>query len=363
MARRYKRPADAWEKWSASKLDAACGCPLRCFLEYIMRIRKDRFPVTVFGSAMHYMFQRFFTPHKSSGNYPYQTVEKFLGAWKGFWWTAVQGKHGFSSMGSDPEDVPWRDTDQQGQLFGAGWNILKRFFEEHHAMRIDGNQRFIEKRFTFEWQGLKLTGVLDRLDLLPDGAVILDYKGHSFRPHDVETGLQMTIYQLAYEQHFRRQFADGKPLKDIQIYNYRNGVTQPLPIRQNYEIGLLLYYLTEGYEYYRAILTGHPVRREIIKRFWFFPEDDINTGNITPHLPRGSHCTWCENFKLCRAWELGDHETPQAMFASKFQQEDAQRGPEVITMPFTQERIFQVGCTSFDLIKQVAHVRQGDLFT
>ncbi len=362
MPRRIQKAEAAWEKWSATKLSAAMACPLRGFYSHILRVPKPQNPLAALGQALHYMFQRFFTPHKTTGNYPYQEVEKFLGVWKGFWWRAIQGHHGFSSMSSDPMEVTWKDTDQQGKMFGSGWNILKNFFERFHEMRMDGTPRFNERRFTFKWHGMTLTGVIDRLDLTADGAVILDYKGAPHSRHDLETGLQLTIYQLAYQYYLRTKIGDNQPLSELQIYSYWQDDYQDAPLRADNDFGMLLYYMLEASEYFRAILTGQEVHREIITQFRFFSEDDILTGDITPRLPRGSHCRFCQFFDECRQWELKQHPTPQALFAKHRNIKLDRIMPTQQPIPFAQQPITQTGGDFVAKIRNSPFYKQGDLF-
>lgn len=356
------RASIAWEKWSASKIITATSCPLRCYFEYFLRQRGERFPITVFGSALHYMFERFFKANKNTGRYPYQEVRKFQNVWKGFWWRAVQGHHGFSGMGTKPEEVPWRDNDQIGQLFGAGWNILGRFFERYHDFRLAGNIHIPEKRFTFDFCGLTFTGVIDRVDLFPDRAIILDYKSRVFPEHDRVAGPQLTAYQLAYEQHLRNLIGQGRPLHGMQVYGYWKDALQDIPLRDDYQIGLLFYYMLEASEYYRSILTGQPVHREVIPQFRFFPEEDIETGNISPRLPRGSHCTFCENVETCLAWEKGEHDSPRKLFTEAYQKKLDARAPTQVVLPLQFSPIVRIGANTFYRLKKIPFIKEDTLF-
>ncbi len=356
------RASLAWEKWSPSKINTATSCPLRCYYEYILRMRGERFPLTVFGSALHYMFEKFFKAHKRTGNFPYQEVRKFQNVWKGFWWRAVAGHHGFSNMGSDPEEVPWKDKDQVGQLFGAGWNILGRFYDRYQPFRMAGNIHIPERRFTFDFCGLTLNGVIDRIDLFPEHAVILDYKSRIFPKYDQMTGTQLTAYQLAYEQYLRNHIGQGRPLQSMQVYGYWKDAVQDLPLRDDYQVGMLFYYMLEASEYYRTILTGRPVRREIIERFRFFPEEDVETGNISPRLPRGNHCNYCENVETCLAWEKGEHDTPRKLFADKYKEKWDAKTPTQISLPFQFSPVVRIGANNFYRLKNVPFIKQHTLF-
>ncbi len=192
--------SDAWFRFSYSKLSASMMCPLRGFLEFIIDEDALTNPQAALGKALHFMFKLFFTPNKSTKRFPFEdkTIKKelrlgadaFQGAWKGFWWSAVKReKHGFGSRNSKtdpPEIVAWENKDQPGEYFARGLRILTDFYNANNLLRHDDIKRITERRFKLNLQalmipGVTLTGVIDRIDLEKDGAVILDYKWDDIR--------------------------------------------------------------------------------------------------------------------------------------------------------------------------------------
>ena len=62
---------------SHSWLAAATACPLRGFWEGIVELRVPQSPPAVLGQALHYLFQQFFTAHRTTGRFPYKEEAKF----------------------------------------------------------------------------------------------------------------------------------------------------------------------------------------------------------------------------------------------------------------------------------------------
>jgi len=353
MAKRVMPISRNWLRWSPTKLESALRCPLGCFFDQMLKVEAPLNASAALGQAMHHMFEVFYKPHKSTGNYPYQTLDKFLGAWKGFYWMAVKGKHGFSSTHEDPREVKWKDSEHQGKMFAYGIKILTMFFNSNAELRLDGTPRFLERRFQTKWNGITLSGIIDRIDLRKEGAIILDYKPWNYLDYKIESDIQMTTYQLAYEEYLKTKIGNNLPLHALQIYSYWNDSVENIPIRTSEDFGLLLRYLVEASEYYRSILTSNPVRREIVDEFRFFSEMDIKNGDISPVLPRGLHCSYCQHSNKCRQWELGNHESARKLFSDKHNQDKSNLQPDQIIIPFKDDIVVDRGKKYYnDLLKR-----------
>ena len=338
MAKRKMPINRNWKRWSASKLGSALSCPLRCFFQSMLKIEAPSNAAAALGQGMHYMFERFYKPHKSTGRYPYQSLDKFKGAWKGFYWQAIKGKHGFSSMSSKPIEIKWRDKNHPGETFGLGNKILEVFFENNNKIRLDNTPRFVERRFSINWHEITISGIIDRIDLTKKGAIVLDYKPWNYSEYQRKSDIQMTIYQLAYEKYLQAKIGNNLPLHALQIYSYRSKEKsiENIPLRSSHDFGLLYRYLRESLEYYRSILTDNSVRKEIVPEFKFFPEEDINKGDIFPKLPRGQHCTYCSYVKECIEWESGNHENARKLFDDKNNQIKNNLEPQQKILPFEE---------------------------
>ena len=65
MAKRKMPINRNWKRWSASKLGSALACPLRCFFQSMLKIESPSNAAAALGQGMHYMFERFYKPHKN----------------------------------------------------------------------------------------------------------------------------------------------------------------------------------------------------------------------------------------------------------------------------------------------------------
>ncbi len=339
MTRKRLRPSNnAWNRWSYSKLNTALGCPLHCFFGYILGIPAKQGPYAVYGQAIHYIFERFFTPHKSTKRYPYQTAEKLKGAWAHFWMSAVAGEHKFSSWAKGKDEVDWHHPEQDKQMIGMGKNVVGIFFKKYHELRFDNTPRFNERRFTVPIGRLTLSGIIDRIDIHDNGAVVLDYKSNEYPEYLSVSGLQLSFYQIAYDQYLKHRIGNYLPLKRMEIYNYKQGIIQEAPLRTEREINMLLDYLLEASEYFRFMFNETKVNRDIIGHFKYFSEDDIEKHDISPVLPRGEHCKYCPYIKACRKWELNSHPPARELWLKKRDEDkrDIHPGQEILTFPHSK---------------------------
>lgn len=324
---------EAWLKWYATKYSV---CRLNIFFEHVLKLPGPSNPYRALGKALHYQFKRFFTPHVTTRRYPYRELEAFLGVWKHFWWSAVAGKHGFGSLREPPETIDWNnDRDLPGAMFGWGHEMIKQF----HQTFVDERERpgvgyWNERRFRFPWHGFTLSGVVDRLDLEPEGAVVIDYKLKDLPRPILNTGIQLTIYQLAYEKVFRPKLAGHPPLKALRIYNYNRGCWQTAQLRKPEEFGKLFLALTALGTYFQSILTGLPPHRSTLAHLESRELDDIAKGDVSPLLPRGEHCTYCRHLEACQLWEQGKRPLAREAFREKFAGQIDALHPTQIRIPY-----------------------------
>ncbi|MFH0874016.1 MAG: PD-(D/E)XK nuclease family protein [Candidatus Komeilibacteria bacterium] len=294
---------------SHSFLAAATACPLRGFWEGIVEIPVPQSPPAVLGQAMHYMFQQFYSQHPTTKRYPYQEEAKLQGAFKHFWWGAVNGRHGFSGRGTAPRDVAWQSADQAGQFYGRGAAYLRNFFARANPTRQDQmiHYRLVERRATVNWQGLIVTSVFDRLDVglfltadeqvLP-GACVVDYKPSEFPDHQLAEGTQFSIYQWLYETAVRPSLPGMPPLLQMQVHNYGRDQISDVPLRDPVIFDELRRLMGQVTGYYLKIISNQPVS-EI---YPFFDQADLERRTISPKLPRGQHCQYCGHVASCQRY-------------------------------------------------------------
>ncbi len=165
-------------------------------LQYIDGLKpKDKWYFS-FGTTMHNCVERFFkvsTP-------PPPTMEELLQYYEQNWLSA-----GYESA---EEEAGYRDY---------GRDILTRFWEIHSpdfCMPVA-----LERNFYIDIDGIKLRGIIDRVDKLESGGLsIVDYKTNKelFTAAYLEEDLQLTIYQLAAEQTWQL------PVERLTLYHLRS---------------------------------------------------------------------------------------------------------------------------------------------
>lgn len=317
-----KCPEEAWTKMSQTKVGTFIACARRGLLDHIVPEDYPLNPFAAHGIALHGLFQRFFTRHPSTMRFPYLERKALMGAWFGQWTGALEGRHGFGGMSvkhHPPQTVAWNgDPEFPKRLMERGMGICSTFYDRYHELRHDGHYRRVEAGFRFPGpEKIRLTGIIDRMDHDGDGAIILDYKSGRYPDHLIKSGLQLTYYQYAYECYFRRQQYWRVPLKGLQIYDYKSGTVQEAPIRPPAEFGELHELLIEVSLYIELTLTG--VRPRNWRRLLFphFPnaQEDIQRGEMSPHLPPMDHCVFCRHVAACEAWKAGTEPTARELFA------------------------------------------------
>lgn len=343
------RPEDMWFTFSASKLIDCMACPLRGFLAYGLRLPTPYNAFAAHGTALHGMFEQFFTRARVNKRYPYEDQGAFVNAWRYQWYGAVNGEFPFGKRGLNkqlkaagwkPTTVQWSSTAQPHSLYHDGVKILTLFHERFAPIRYDGTLRVVEKQFRFTWHGFTFTGRVDRIDYQPDGAVLIDYKPWGFYEYQRLSDVQMTMYQLAYERSIRAKAPRHLPLDALRVYHYKQGAVQDVPLRAEMDFGILFAAIVETGQYYQAVLTGRGTGMGIPRTFQLYRDDDVERGDITPRLPRGRHCTYCPFLEQCVAWKQGRLPRSRDAFNAHWHGKLEQRRP-------TQQRL-DLAC-SFDV--------------
>ena len=321
---------------SHSWLAAATACPLRGFWEGIVELRVPQSPPAVLGQALHYLFQQFFTAHRTTGRFPYKEEAKLLGAFKHFWWGAVKGRHGFSGRGTAAAQVAWTSDDQAGQLFARGMKYLQNFYARAHPLRYDSaiDYRLTERRATADWQGLTVTGVFDRIEVgsfpgadgqLLRGTRIIDYKPSEYADHQVAEGTQFSIYQWLYETAIRPTLAEHPPLVQMQVHNYGRDEISVVPLRDPAIFDQLRQLMGSVAAYYLAILSNKPITAISP----FFDQAALERRTISPKLPRGQHCTYCGHVASCQRYAQMTQAQQYQLMRQQLAQRFGQAGDEV----------------------------------
>jgi DNA helicase-2/ATP-dependent DNA helicase PcrA len=161
------------------------SCPLRYKFAHVLRVPLLPHHAALYGLAIHNAIRAFYR-HVLNG-WPV-TVEDVLVAFRQSW-----RSEGFLTR------------EHEEARFAAGQETLRRFFERE---RQAGTQpHAVEREFRIRLGPDLVRGRFDRVDLRPEGPVIIDFKTSDVREQDkadarAAENLQLKIYALAHREQF-----------------------------------------------------------------------------------------------------------------------------------------------------------------
>lgn len=163
---------------SHSSISLYQECPQKYKFKYVDKIPEKPRHFFSFGQSVHLALEFFYgvkLPMPPS-------LDELLKSYKDQW---VSGGY--------------KDEFQEQEYFEEGKRILKEFHAKHS--KDFHVPYFVEYAYTFEVDGVPVTGRVDRVDKLPDGRLrILDYKtGKKLATGRLEVDPQLTMYQYACE--------------------------------------------------------------------------------------------------------------------------------------------------------------------
>jgi len=181
---------------SYTQINLYQSCPLCYRLQYIDGLKpKDKWYFS-FGNTLHLCAEHFFKVKVP----PPPSLDKLFKFYEDNWLS-----EGYESA---EEEAKYKDYGRQ---------ILSEFWEIHSAdFRVPVA---VERLFYVDIEGIKLRGYIDRVDKLDSGGLsIVDYKTNQelFTREDLETNLQLTLYQLAAEQTWQL------PVERLTLYHLRS---------------------------------------------------------------------------------------------------------------------------------------------
>ena len=147
---------------SPSKVSAFTSCPLAFRFSQIERLPEPPSPPAVKGTLVHAALERLFWHHAPGGRTPEAAVLEVERAWK-----ALRGDEEVVGLGLD-DDAAAAFVEDARRLV-ANYFLL----EDPNVARTVGVELGVET----DLDGLRLRGIIDRLDVLPDGRlIVVDYK-------------------------------------------------------------------------------------------------------------------------------------------------------------------------------------------
>jgi DNA helicase-2/ATP-dependent DNA helicase PcrA len=183
------------------QIDDYLTCPLKYKYVHILRVPIMEHHTVVYGRAMHEAVTKYFQ-FKMVGK-PMQLAE-LLNAFK---------------ESFDPQG--FLDEKHQKERFRVGENALVRFFKEEE--KLDSRPVYIEKDFSFIYDNNKIRGRFDRIDMVADEAIIIDFKTSEITKQKdadkrAKESTQLALYALAYKNIF------GKLPKEVRLHFLESGL-------------------------------------------------------------------------------------------------------------------------------------------
>ncbi|MFA5287454.1 MAG: PD-(D/E)XK nuclease family protein, partial [Candidatus Omnitrophota bacterium] len=188
-------------KLSYYQIDDYITCPLKYKYVNILRVPIMEHHTVIYGRAMHEAVTRYFQ-FKMAGK-------------------KMQLADILSVFDSSFDPQGFLDKYHQEERSRVGKEALVRFF--HAEEERDSKPKFIEKEFSFIFEGNKIAGRFDRVDEDAGGDIIIDFKTSEVKAQDIadkksKESLQLLLYALAYEQ------MTGKlPLK-VELFFLESGI-------------------------------------------------------------------------------------------------------------------------------------------
>ena len=225
-------------------------CPQKYKFKYIDKIPEKPKHFFSFGRSVHAALEYFYGPVLTPEAPKAPSLEDLLKHYREIW-----------------EKPGYRDENHEAECFEDGRQILTRFHDKHaKSFHVPLS---VEYKFEFEHEGIPLTGMVDRIDELPDGRLsILDYKtGKKLAAGRLDIDAQLTMYQFACESQL------GK------------------------EVGELIFYHLPTLKEHRTVRRGKPLVAELTKRIVDTAEG-IMASRFDPK-PTENACRWCDYKPLC----------------------------------------------------------------
>lgn len=246
------RPEMAAMPLSPSAIEAYETCPLKFKIRYDWRLPEEPTAALQYGGIMHKLLKEYFD-QVNAGNTP--ADEQMLAQFRA---ELAQAKL------EDPlqRELYERDGTQQLTDFLAARRADAGSFEVVST----------EKQFKVEIAGVQVSGRIDRIDRMPDGAIrIVDYKtGKAKDQKDADKSLQLSIYALAAAK------LDAK-LTPNRLVLYNLVTNAPVVTKRTPE----------------ALQKATDKVRDVAAK--------IRAGDFAPDP--GYHCKWCGYKDLCPATE------------------------------------------------------------
>jgi DNA helicase-2/ATP-dependent DNA helicase PcrA len=183
------------------------ACPLKYKLAHVLRVPLLPHHGVMYGQAVHHALHTYY--RQVLHGWPV-AEEDLLAAFAASW---------------RPEGFLTREHEEA--RFAAGQETLRRFFARE--ARAEHRPAAVEREFRFHRGSVRVQGRFDRVDLRPEGPVIVDFKTTDVRDGEAaerraRENRQLRVYALAYRE------AYGETPVAAELHFVETGVVGRLPI-------------------------------------------------------------------------------------------------------------------------------------
>ncbi len=169
------------------QIDDYLTCPLKYKYVNILRVPIMEHHTVIYGRAMHEAVTKYFQI-------------KMLKQKVSLDWVLDIFEASFDPQG-------FLDQNHQEERFRIGREALQKFYYSQES--LGALPKFVEKEFSFIFEGNKLSGRFDRVDEDAQGVSIMDFKTSQVKDQEVadkktKESLQLELYAFAYFQIFKK---------------------------------------------------------------------------------------------------------------------------------------------------------------
>ncbi|HLG21861.1 MAG TPA: ATP-dependent DNA helicase, partial [Candidatus Manganitrophaceae bacterium] len=169
------------------QIDDYLTCPLKYKYSHILRVPIYQRHSIIYGNAMHQAVAAYLSAKTADQPVSFEAVVAvFERAWR---------SEGFLSR------------EHEDRRLAAGRDALRRFYDQQE----EGGRMatYVEKEFSFSFEGNRISGRWDRVDEEEEGGVVIDYKTADVPDQKgadkrAKENLQLALYAWAYRERFGR---------------------------------------------------------------------------------------------------------------------------------------------------------------
>ncbi len=182
---RYLPASDGLFTLSSQQVDDYLTCPLKYKYIHILRVPIPQHHTMIYGKAIHRAVAEYYQVKKQGREIG---LEQVIAVFENSW-----SSEGFLTR------------EHEERRLAQGKEVLKRFFEQEQQK--DEVPNYVEEKFSFVRENIKLIGRWDRVDVTQEGGVIIDYKTSEVRDqaradNEARNSVQLPIYAMAYRKQF-----------------------------------------------------------------------------------------------------------------------------------------------------------------